>query len=47
MPPTAKANGKMNAAIANATFFPCSFPIIRKLAKQGMKSVIVTMATRI
>ncbi len=37
----------MNAAMLQATLLPCSLAIIRKLAKHGMNSVIVTMATRI
>lgn len=43
--PTRKANGKMKAAIRQATRIPCSFPIIRKFAKQGMNRVMVTIAT--
>ena len=45
-PPTRKANGKMNAAIFTAVFMTCSLAII-KLAKQGMKRVMVIVATKI
>jgi len=47
IPPTKNANGKMKLAMLQATFIPCSFAIIRKLAKHGMNSVIVTIATKI
>ncbi len=37
----------MNAAIRHATRIPCSLAIIKKFAKHGMNSVMVTIATRI
>ena len=45
-PPMRNANGKIKAAMVHATFCPCSLAIMRKLATQGMKSVIVTIATK-
>jgi hypothetical protein len=47
IPPTRKAKGKMNATIARAVFSPLSFMIMKKLATQGTKSVIVTRLTTI
>ena len=43
--PTAIAKGKTKAAIAPAVFQPRSLTIMKKLAMQGRKSVIVTIAT--
>src|SRR5678815_5780709 len=45
-PPTARENGKMKAAAARPNFQPRSLTIMKKLAMQGMKSVITTTATR-
>ena len=43
-PPTAKAKGKMKADMARAVFVPRSLAIMKTLAMQGMKRVMVTMA---
>lgn len=47
IPPTNKAKGKMKATIPAATALPCSLAMIRSVAKHGMNSVMVTIATRI
>ena len=43
--PAPSAKGVMKAAIASAVFQPRSLTIMKKLAMQGMKSVIVTIET--
>src|SRR5690606_11692247 len=44
-PPTRKASGMIRSSIPSDAFQPRSFAIISTLAMQGIKSVIVTMAT--
>src|SRR3990172_3401797 len=46
-PPTRKAVGKIKAAIARAVFRPRSLIMIKKLATQGTKRVMVTRLTNI